>query len=204
MSARHTTVSDQDRSFIGEKIERLSKFLPGMDRAEVHFAEERNPRIPDKLLCEITLFGHGHTVRAKANAADHLSATDRVIEKLENKLGKLKAKLNSKPNHRDAAMVAKLKAGGVVLDGATTDGAAADEAAEALDGRAVATLSPEYEIVRSKKVEKLTLTPQEAALRMDLVSHDFYFFTNAETGLPAVVYRRNNGGIGLIDEIETP
>lgn len=198
MSARHTTVSDQDRSFIGEKIERLSKFLPGMDRAEVHFAEERNPRIPDKLLCEITLYGHGHTVRAKANAGDHLSATDRVIEKLENKLGKLKAKLNSKPSHRDAAMVAKLKAAGVSPDGATAEGS------EDLDEAAVATLAPEYEIVRSKKVEKLTLTPQEAALRMDLVSHDFYFFTNADTGLPAVVYRRSNGGIGLIDEIETP
>jgi len=193
LSARHTTVSDQDRSFIGEKIERLSKFLPGMDRAEVHFAEERNPRIPDKLACEITLIGHGHTVRAKANAADHLSATDRVIEKLENKLGKLKAKLNSKPNHRDAALVKKLR----------YEGAPAGNGSVAVEEEAT-TEAPEYEIVRSKKVEKLTLSPQEAALRMDLVSHDFYFFTNADTGLPAVVYRRNDGGIGLIDEIETP
>jgi putative sigma-54 modulation protein len=165
-----------------------------MDRAEVHFAEERNPRIPDKLTCEITLNGHGHTVRAKANAADHLSATDRVIEKLENKLGKLKAKLKSKPNHRDLARVQRLRSDGAAGNGSV---ALAEEEEET-------SLAPEYEIVRSKKVEKLTLSPQEAALRMDLVSHDFYFFTNADTGLPAVVYRRNDGGIGLIDEIETP
>jgi putative sigma-54 modulation protein len=189
VSTRHTAVSDQDRSFIAEKIERLSKFLPGMDRAEVHFTEERNPRIPEKLVCEVTLIGHGHTVRAKANAADHLTATDRVVEKLENKLSKLKAKLVAKPHHRDAARAERLRA----------DGAA-------VGNGSVATLEEptEYEIVRSKKVEKLTLSPTEAALRMDLVSHDFYFFTNIDTGLPAVIYRRNDGGFGLIDEIDQP
>ena len=35
-------------------------------RAEVRFSEERNPRISEKEVCEVTLFGHGHIVRAKA------------------------------------------------------------------------------------------------------------------------------------------
>jgi putative sigma-54 modulation protein len=186
-------VSDRDRSFITEKVERLGRLLPGMDRAEIHFMEERNRRIPEKLGCEVTLFGHGHTVRAKANAADHLTAIDRVVEKLENKLSKLKAKLTHKPHHRDAARAERLRADGSVAANGSV--AVAEEPI---------TEAPHYDIVRSKTVEKLTLSPQEAALRMDLVSHDFYFFTNADTGLPAVVYRRNDGGVGLIDEIETP
>jgi putative sigma-54 modulation protein len=37
-------------------------------------------------------------------------------------------------------------------------------------------------------------------MRMDLVSHDFYFFTNIDTGRAAVVYRRDDGDVGLIDE----
>jgi putative sigma-54 modulation protein len=34
---------------------------------------------------------------------------------------------------------------------------------------------------------------------MDLLGHSFYFFNNAESGMAAVVYRRNDGDVGLID-----
>jgi putative sigma-54 modulation protein len=43
------------------------------------------------------------------------------------------------------------------------------------------------------------MTPEEAALEMDLLGHDFFFFTNAESNKAAVVYRRNDGHVGLID-----
>ena len=43
------------------------------------------------------------------------------------------------------------------------------------------------------------MTPEEAALQMELLGHEFFFFTNAETGRAAVVYRRNDSNIGLID-----
>ena len=37
------------------------------------------------------------------------------------------------------------------------------------------------------------------ALQMDLLGHDFYLFTSAETGRAAVLYRRNDGDLGLIE-----
>ena len=43
------------------------------------------------------------------------------------------------------------------------------------------------------------MTPEEAALQMDLLGHDFFFFTNADTMRAAVVYQRDDGQIGLID-----
>jgi putative sigma-54 modulation protein len=43
------------------------------------------------------------------------------------------------------------------------------------------------------------MTPEEAALQMELLGHDFFFFTNAERYKAAVVYRRNDGHVGLID-----
>ena len=55
-------------------------------------------------------------------------------------------------------------------------------------------------IVKIKTVERLVLNAVDAAERMDLVDHPFYFFTNIETGRAAVVYRREDGDIGLIDE----
>ena len=44
------------------------------------------------------------------------------------------------------------------------------------------------------------LTPEEAALQMELLGHDFFFFTNADTDRAAVMYRRDDGDLGLIDE----
>jgi putative sigma-54 modulation protein len=34
---------------------------------------------------------------------------------------------------------------------------------------------------------------------MDLLGHDFFLFTNTDTGHAAVVYRRNDGHLGLIE-----
>lgn len=211
VSARHTEVAKGDRDLIVEKLSRLGgKFLE-MDRAEVHFSEERNPRIHDKEVCEITLEGHGHHIRCKSNGPDHLTAVDRAIEKLENKLHKLKTKLSTYRTHRDVTK-AKLWANAsteisedLVRELVSTNGSAPVGTIEADDEYAEATaeaqvLVDSYRIVKTKTVENLALTPLDAAMRMDLVGHAFYFFTNVETGGPAVVYRRDDGDIGLIDE----
>jgi len=93
VSARHTDISPALRAAAEDKIGRLSRFLGGMDRAEVHFSEEHNPRISAKEVCEVSLEGHGHHVRCKAAAADGFAAVDLAVEKLEHQLYKLKSKL---------------------------------------------------------------------------------------------------------------
>jgi putative sigma-54 modulation protein len=185
---------------IEEKIDRLGKYLPGMDTAEVHFDEERNPRISDKEVCEVTLEGHGHHVRAKANGVDHLTAVDKAVDKLENKMHKLKTKLSRKPRHKDGGKRGKWKKNGTALPGDLV-GAIEEPPPEY---SAVPEVYDDHgiEISRMKKVEKLALTAHDAASRMELVDHSFYFFTNIETGRAAVVYRRSDGGVGLIDETD--
>ena len=93
VSSRHTDVPDNLRSVAEEKIGRLDRFLDGMDRAEVHFSQERNPRITEREICEVTLEGHGHYVRCKVHAPDGFVAIDRAVAKLEHQLHKLKSKL---------------------------------------------------------------------------------------------------------------
>ena len=102
VSARHTEVSERLRDAVEEKIGRLSRFLEGMDRAEVHFTEERNPRIADKEVCEVTLEGHGHHVRCKVAAPDGFAAIDAAVDKLEHQLHKLKTKLQRRHHGRPA------------------------------------------------------------------------------------------------------
>jgi ribosomal subunit interface protein len=93
VSARHLDVSPALKAAADEKIGRLDRFLGGIERAEVHFSEERNPRIAAKEVCEVTLDGRGYHVRCKAAAADPYAAIDLAVAKLEHQLHKVKTKL---------------------------------------------------------------------------------------------------------------
>ena len=43
------------------------------------------------------------------------------------------------------------------------------------------------------------MSPEEAVLQLELIGHDFFVFQNAETGEVNVLYRRKDGGYGLIE-----
>jgi putative sigma-54 modulation protein len=182
IQCRNAEVPERVRALAREKVTRVGRHLEGWDHAEIHFFEERNPRIADREVCEVTLRGHGHVVRAKAAAPDTLAAVDRVVEKLEHQVAKLKTKLLRRSHPRRSS---------VSFDGHGSAAPADDEDAEGADE------GPRF--VKSKTFSIKPMTPEEAALQMDLLGHDFFFFTNAETGAAAVVYRRNDGDLGLID-----
>jgi ribosomal subunit interface protein len=92
VSSRHTDVSEALRVAANEKIGRLSRFLTPLDRAEVHFYEERNPRIADREVCEVTLEGRGHRVFCKVAAPDGFAAIDLAVTKLEQQLHRIKTR----------------------------------------------------------------------------------------------------------------
>jgi putative sigma-54 modulation protein len=174
---RHMEVPDALRVAAQEKVTRLARHLDGWDEAEVHFLEERNPRISEREVCEVTLRGHGQVIRAKAASADPFAAVDRVVDKLAHQVEKLKTRQSRKGHHRRPPM----------------DSAPPEPEDEGDDELGVGR------IVKVKRFDLKPMTPEEAALQMDMLGHAFYFFSNAESGLPAVVYRRNDGDVGLID-----
>ncbi|OLC38764.1 MAG: ribosomal subunit interface protein [Gemmatimonadetes bacterium 13_1_40CM_4_65_7] len=54
-------------------------------------------------------------------------------------------------------------------------------------------------IVRTKRFAMKPMTPEDAVLQMELLGHDFFVFRNASTMEVNVVYRRNDGGYGVIE-----
>ena len=131
------------------------------------------------------MHGHGHIVRAKAAATDTLAAVDRVVDKLEHRMEKLKGKLIGRSHPRRHGSV----------DFAVGNGAPTTDPETTM----TTTRRGRGKIVKTKQFDIKPMTPEEAALQMELLGHDFFFFTNAETGRAAVVYRRNDANIGLID-----
>lgn len=99
VSARHIDISTALRAAAEEKIGRLGRFLDGMLRAEVHFSEERNPRIAEKEVCEVSMEGGGHHVRCKVAATDPFAAIDLAVGKLEQQLYRLKTKQVLRSHH---------------------------------------------------------------------------------------------------------
>lgn len=181
ISGRHTTVSESLRRQAEEKIGRLGKYLDGMERAEVHFWEEKNPRIDNKEFCEVTMEGHGHHIRCKVSAPDGFTAIDLAVDKLERQMRKLKTKMQKRyRSHKRPDIEPVLVPESLLEDG--------DEPP-----------MPVYKIVKKKLFDVNSLDPQSAALQMDLLNHDFFLFNNAETDRAAVVYRRDDGDVGLIE-----
>jgi len=175
---RNVEVTDRLRAAAEEKVGRLSRHHEGWEHAEVQFLEERNPRISAKEVCEATLRGHGRIIRAKAASADSLTSLDKVVDKLEHQIDKLKSRLISRthPKHHQVDSVRS-----EVDD---------DEPEQGEHGPP--------RIVKTKQFDMKPMTPEEAALQMDVLGHDFYLFNNTD-GVAAVVYRRNDGDIGLIE-----
>jgi ribosomal subunit interface protein len=97
-------VSDEVRVLTEEKVRHVGEHCPGLERAEVHFYEEHNPRIADRECCEVVMTGHGHTIRAKATGQVPLVAVDLVVEKLEHQIERTKGRIvgRSQPRHRAA------------------------------------------------------------------------------------------------------
>jgi putative sigma-54 modulation protein len=183
---RHFEVPSELRQSAEEKIGHLGRYLEGMERAEVRFFEERNPRISEPVCCEVTVAGHGHVVRARACGHEPATALDRVVDKVAHRLSRLKKKLvgRSHPHHAVRAERESVERPGGVLTATVED---------QVDSEG------EPRIVRTKRFAIKPMTADEAVLQMELLSHDFFFFANAETDRPAVVYRRADGDFGLID-----
>ncbi len=192
ISSRHVAVTAGLEEAVRTKIGQLDRYLEDLDTAEVHFDEARNPRIVDRETCEVTLTGHGHHLRCKVNAPDAMTAVDLAEAKLERQIRKLRTRLKNRHRGRGDTIRTSAPAGAEPQP-------AADEQ-DGWDGSDSGNTEPELRIVKTKRFHLGPLSPSEAALKMDLMEHGFFFFINSTTGRSAVVYRRDDGAVGLIDE----
>ena len=200
VSGRNVQITDTVKEAIRQKVGTLDRFVAGLDRADVVFKEERNPRIEAPENVEVTLEGHGHHIRAKSTGRDQLHAVDLAVTKLEKQLRKLKTQVEKRhrPNfHRHQNHHPLQRAlNGQVAAVADQEGAPVPD----LDDQPVDD-RPEPSIVRTKSIELTPMTAEDAALRMELLDHGFFLFCNRDTGRACVVYQRDDGDIGLIEGI---
>jgi ribosomal subunit interface protein len=97
----HVQVPEELRLSALKKTERLSRYLAGMERAQVNFSDTPVGHLGDPITCEVVLEGHGHVVRAVGVGGRPTVALDAAVEKASMQLARLKRKLvgRSRPRH---------------------------------------------------------------------------------------------------------
>lgn len=174
--ATRMNLSDSVKALAEEKVDHARRvFDDEAGSIDVEFSEEHNPRIGDgRFRVEITSVVAGQLVRVEAAGADERAALDIALEKYERRLRRLKERLIGRGRR----------------PGEKRLNAAAGSVEEHED---------ELRIDRVKKFAVKPMTPEEAALQMELLGHSFYLFLNARTDQYGVLYRRRGGSLGLIE-----
>jgi putative sigma-54 modulation protein len=96
LRGHHAHVSDAIKERASQKVEKVERFFPRILTAEIEFRENGKAAIV-KHRVEVTLTApRNHVLRATAAGPDPLTATDRVVDKLETQVRRLKGKVTRK------------------------------------------------------------------------------------------------------------
>jgi ribosomal subunit interface protein len=80
---RHLDVTPPLRAYAEKKAMRLERFLPSEARLDFELSVERNPRIAEPQVAELTINARGEVLRVKATAADMYAAMDLAVDRMK-------------------------------------------------------------------------------------------------------------------------
>jgi ribosomal subunit interface protein len=188
---RNVEVPEHFRQHVAEKIERVERYDHRIIRVDVELYHERNPR--QSASCqrvEVTCATRGPVVRAEACASDFYRALDAAVAKLD---GRMRRSADRRRVHRGSRTPTSVAAAtsGLGIDGvalATLERYAEEEEGDEFGGL----------VVREKEHPAEPMSIDRALYEMELVGHDFFLFSDADSGRPSVVYRRKGYDYGVI------
>lgn len=177
ISGKQMELTDGIKGAIEEKIEKLDFYLHPETQVKVTVSAKKSRQKIEVTIIPIS----GPIVRAEDTEENLYAAIDVIYDKLNKQLRRYKDKLHSK--HQDHESI-RFK--GIQLEDNIDELEDMDE----LDNMV---------IERHKKFGMKPMSPEEAVLQMELIEHDFYMFRNIETDDVSIVYKRKNGGYGIIE-----
>ena len=185
VTGRGIEVTAAMRSYVEEKLQAATNVLDMPMEAETVLRVEHNPSNPVPQVVEVTVRVKGAVVRVSEAAVDMYAAIDLAADRVSRQLRKYKTRVVDRRQRGDApAPVNEVDLAELIEQPAEP---AAEEDSE--------------EILREKLIEFTELSVDQALLQTDLLGHDFFVFTNKDTGDVNVIYRRKDGGFGILKPI---
>ena len=162
-------------AYAEKKVMKLGRYFEDDAEALVVFSVEKN-----RNNVELTVHGAGTWFRASESTSDMFASIDAAVGTIEGQIRKNKTRL-----------ARRLRQDAFVRSAQEETSFAADDAEDDLS------------IVRVKSFYFKPMTREEAVMQMNLLEHNFFAFRDEDNGGSfAVVYRRNDGGYGLIDDVQ--
>lgn len=177
VNGKNLDVSETMRERVIQRMRKLERHFHFIKDAHVSLSIQRNWQI-----AEVTLQAAGHLLRAEERSNDMYASLDSVVDKLDRQLRRYKERFSRK--------------GRGVGEGNETEVTEQSLAEEEAEEPMEVSLP---RVVRTKKFVMKPMSIEEAILQMELLGHDFFMFTNAETESINVLYRRKDGDLGLIE-----
>ncbi len=155
--------------------------------ADVHLSVARNPRVPQQT-AEVTVFANGTVIRAQERSENLYASIDLVANKLARQLRKYKERHNNHHSHNNNSTKS-------IIQEETQSFSSSDNSLT--EGKEPHLPSPG---VRRKYFDMTPMSIEKARAQLDLIDHDFYVFREEAGSALRVIYKRNHGGYGVIQE----
>lgn len=187
---RHTDLTDRFREHAAESAEKLERFGVPLQRVDVEITHEHNPRNVDRAFkVEFTCRGNGSIVRAEATADHDLTALDRAVDRIEQRLRR--AADRKQTRYRRASR-------DVIVPPLEAPATAAEPEVPTTPDDPDVVFADGPVVVREKTHVGTPMSVEEALDAMEAVDHDFFMFHDVSTDSVAVVYRRRGYDYGLL------
>jgi putative sigma-54 modulation protein len=190
LHGKNIEITDAIREYVHQKIEKaVSHFENFTTEVDVHLSVNRNTKVAERQVAEVTVYANGTVIRVQEAAEILYASIDLVADKISRKLRKYKEKnFVAKKTHHS-------------LKEQSLDNEIESEAnAAIIDFDLVGDRAAELpeEVVRVKYFSMQPMSVKDAWEHLQMVGHDFYMFCNSDTSEINVIYQRNHGGYGVI------
>lgn len=170
-------VTEAIRDYVVSKLEKIEKYFQAEQeldaRVNLKVYREKTAKV------EVTIPLGSITLRAEDVSQDMYGSIDLVTDKIERQIRKNKTKIERKNKN-------KVATGQLFIDALVEDSNVVQS-----------------KVVRSKQIDLKPMDLEEAILQMDLLGHDFFIYVDVEDQTTNVIYRREDGEIGLLEVKES-
>lgn len=170
--ARNFELTPDLRELTEKKLSKLDKFFSEDITGNAVFRKVKS----DEIL-EVTIsLPDGTVLRSEQKTKDFFESVDKVLNQLERQIRKHKTKLQKRYQNNKSIKF------------------------ESIPDSEEKVSEEGPKVVREKEFFLKPMSKEEAALQMELVTHDFYLFKDSENDKISVIYKRGDGNYGVIRE----
>ena len=180
IQGQHIDVDDATRGYVQRKLTRVGRHISHTMKAAVHLDHQQTRRVDQRYCAQVTLDVNGSVLRSQERGLTAQAAIDAATDSLDRRLRRLKARLYRSERGK--------RTGESIRFDEPEERREADAAEEEAEGA----------VVRTKRFPMKPMTVEEAAFEMENLGHSFFLFLNSEERTYGLLYKRGDGGYGLI------